>query len=71
MNREEHLEQCKKNAREYLKLNDIENAILSMISDLSKHPETKIKSDSLIKLGMMYIINNDYQGAIRFIEGFH
>jgi hypothetical protein len=38
--RQEHLDFCKTRALEYIELNDLDNAIASMRSDLSKHPGT-------------------------------
>lgn len=40
MNRQEHLEWCKKRALEYVDKGDLTNAFASMLSDLRKHPET-------------------------------
>src|SRR5713226_8470617 len=42
MTRDEHVEWCKKRAREYLDKGDLENAIASMISDMNKHPECRV-----------------------------
>jgi hypothetical protein len=68
--RDEHLEWCKQQAHEYLDQGDIHNAVTSMLSDLSKHPETKNVGEKLAPLGIFYIMNNDHQGARRFIDGF-
>ena len=51
MNRQEHLEWCKKRALEYVEVNDLSQAFASMASDLKKHPETE--KHSAINLGMM------------------
>jgi hypothetical protein len=67
--REEHLAWCKERALEYLKDGDITNAIISMASDLNKHPETKPGNDTLLRLGMMHVANCDLGGARRWIEG--
>lgn len=40
MNRQEHLEWCKKRALEYVDVGDLTQAFASMLSDLRKHPET-------------------------------
>lgn len=40
MTREEHLEWCRARALEYVAMNDLPNAVNSMLSDLTKHPET-------------------------------
>ena len=70
MTRDEHLEWCKRRAREYLERRDVKNAVTSMLSDLQKHPETKLAGGALAQLGMMIMIQDDLPGAERFIEGF-
>lgn len=69
MTRDEHVEWCKKRAREYLDRGDVKNAIASMLSDMRKHPDCGVNS-ALEMLGLMEAINNDMAGARRFIEGF-
>ena len=72
MTRAEHLGWCKQRAREYLARRDIANAVTSMLSDLSKHPETKKSSEgALAALGMLTIQQGDLEGARRFIDGFN
>ena len=71
MTREEHLKICKERALGYLNENDLTNAIASMLSDLSKHPETNKLPETLSMIGMMYVMNKDIAGAYRFIEGFN
>ena len=72
MTRQEHLDFCKQRARVYLDKRDILNAVTSMLSDLSKHPETKNSSEgTLAMLGIMTIQQGDLEGARRFIEGFN
>ena len=39
--RAEHLAWCKRRAMEYVDAGDLSNAVASMGSDLSKHPETR------------------------------
>ena len=68
--REEHIAECKKRALAYLDTGDVINAVTSMLSDLSKHDETKHTGTSLAGLGMLYAMNHDHDGARRFIEGF-
>lgn len=70
MTREEHLAWCKKRALEYLNQGDVVNAITSMLSDLSKHPETQGVGEKMSMLGLMYASQYDADGARRFIEGF-
>lgn len=72
MTRAEHLEWCKQRAREYLDRRDIANAVTSMLSDLSKHPETAKSSEgALAMLGILTIQQGDLNKARRFIEGFN
>lgn len=72
MTRQEHLDWCKKRALEYLDAGDIPNAVTSMLSDMQKHPDTKLGAASPLNiLGMMAIRDNDHAGARRFIEGFN
>jgi hypothetical protein len=72
MNRQSHLEWCKKRAHEYLAKGDIQNAVTSMLSDLSKHPETEGSSHGIFaQLGMMAVMSGDRREAARFIDGFN
>ena len=70
MTRAEHLAWSKQRAREYLARHDVMNAVTSMLSDLSKHPDTKAAGESMALAGMHYIMARDVEGARRFIEGF-
>lgn len=72
MNRQEHLEWCKRRALEYVDINDLSQAYASMASDLRKHPETE--KHSAISLGLMLLMNGHLgtQDKMRkFIEGFN
>jgi hypothetical protein len=68
--REEHLAWCKEQALEYLDRGYVVSAITSMLSDLDKHPETKL-NPTIKTLGLMYARDNDIDGARRFIMGFN
>jgi hypothetical protein len=68
--RAEHLWWCKDRALEYWRIGDLDNACASMISDLSKHEETKDYHPYLLSLGMIYVMQRDYDGVRRWIEGF-
>lgn len=68
--RSEHLAFCKERALEYLSDGDIKNAITSMLSDMDKHPETKV-NQYLALLGMRIIMDHDLIGAKHWIEGFN
>lgn len=69
MTREEHVAWCKKRALEYLDRGEVLEAVASMGSDLSKHPETRC-SLLLLQLGMKTAIDQDATAARRWIEGF-
>jgi hypothetical protein len=69
--RDEHLEGCKRRALEYLDRGECANAITSMLSDLSKHPETKGAGEHMALLGMHYIVHKVSPQECRdFIKGF-
>lgn len=71
MDRQQHLEWCKKRAHEYLARGDVQNAVTSMLSDMDKHPETALKAPTLAMLGMMAIQSGSTTEARRFIDGFN
>jgi hypothetical protein len=68
--RDEHVEWCKERAREYLAHGDIKNAITSMLSDMSNHPETEGIAEKMGMMGIWIITRDDQHEAHRFIEGF-
>jgi len=70
--RAEHLEWCKKRALEYIQGGDIEQGIISMMSDIRKHPETD--SQALASLCMMMLVSGKLKTqheAEKFINGFN
>ena len=72
MNRQEHLEWCKKRALKYSDKGDYKNAYKSMVSDLTKHEE--LKNHASIQHGMMLLMTGSLstQSDIeRFINGFN
>lgn len=72
MDRQQHLEWCKKRALEYLDHNDVQNAYASMASDLNKHPDTE--GHPAIVLGMMLMLGGNLSTTAQmrdFIEGFN
>jgi len=71
MTRSEHLTWCKQRAHEYLAHGDVVNAVTSMLSDMNKHPETRLESGTLAMLGMVAIQSGDEREARRFIDGFN
>jgi hypothetical protein len=70
MTREEHLQWCKNRAREYLARGDVINAVTSMLSDLSKHEETKGVGRAMALVGILCMTEHDLEGARRFVDGF-
>jgi hypothetical protein len=71
MTRDEHIAFCKKRAHEYLSRGDVVNAIASMMSDLDKHEGTKAGGKAMAPFGLLCAMNNDHEGARRFIDGFN
>jgi len=72
MNRQEHLEWCKKRALEYVDMGDVSQAWASMASDLKKHPETE--NHPAIELGAMMMFTNQLtapEEMRKFINGFN
>lgn len=72
MTRTEHMAWCKERALEYIDQNDNQQAFTSMMSDLSKHPETQ--GHVAIQLGMMLNMTGRLSTAHemrKFIEGFN
>ena len=72
--RQEHLDFCKQRAMEYVERNDLLNAVTSMMSDLTKHPETKSVGDALSGLGLLAAMQaqqGDRDAVIRYIKGFN
>ena len=70
MTREEHMAWCKQRAHEYLKTGDLQNAVASMISDLSKHPETEGAGKSMAPIGLFAVMSGDDHEVRKFIDGF-
>jgi hypothetical protein len=67
--RAEYVQWCKDRALEYVKAGDLQNALASMMSDMSKREDTNPAS-VLFMLGAMEI-NNGPEAMRRFIEGFN
>ena len=52
--KKEYLAWCKLRAHKYVDLGNLNQAVMSMVSDLSNHPETNIPAlDMLMLVGMM------------------
>lgn len=72
MTRSEHLQWCKDRAIEYIHSGDIQQGITSMMSNLSKHPDTKNHIGIEIAMGLMMIRTlNNRTAAEKFINGFN
>ena len=72
MKRQEHLDWCKQRAIEYLNENDLNQAFASMLSDMSKHPETQ--NHLALELGMTLKLRNHLSTSAEmrnWIEGFN
>jgi hypothetical protein len=68
--REAWLEWCKTRSREYMARGDYNNAVVSMLSDLTKHPDWQ--SGKLIAaMAMLWAIDPSPRNAERIIEGFN
>lgn len=67
--RAEHLAWCKERALEYANRGDRKNALASMMSDLSKHPET----EKLVQVAASTIltVEDDPSSVRRWVEGFN
>lgn len=72
MDRQEHLEWCKKRALEYVDKGDMSQAFASMLSDLRKHPETADHPAMEMGAQMMFANLLGTSGEMRdFINGFN
>jgi hypothetical protein len=72
MTRQEHLDWAKQRALEYAQRGDIKNAVASMLSDLSKHPELERHAGG--DLGMMMLMSGNMRDPLeceRWIKGFN
>jgi len=71
MTRSEHVEWAKGRALTFLP-DDPAGAVVSMLMDLERHPETaRMVSGPLGQIGMMEAADGDPESVRRFIEGFN
>ena len=71
--REEHMQWCKDRAMDYVRRGDLLEGVTSMMSDMEKHPDTKLKP-ALSALGIhaaMAATQGDRDMVERFILGFN
>ncbi len=73
MNRQEHLQWCKDRALKYVDENRLSDAVTSMLSDLSKHQETKASSEGICAMiGMQELMGRPTAASIaKYINGFN
>lgn len=74
MNRAEHLQWSKDRAMECVDRGSLVEGVMSMMSDINKHPETADKGGALGMLGLLALrqaTDGDRDGVIRFIKGFN
>lgn len=69
--RAEHLEWCKQRAREYVERGQFADAVASMMSDMDKHPETKLDNPFLMMMGIQAVTSGGATDVRRFIDGFN
>jgi len=71
MTRAEHLAWAKKRALEYVELGDLPNAVVSMVSDLGKHPGFQNPGTRMAcSLGLLEIAHGP-EAVRHWIEGFN
>ena len=72
MDRQEHVDWCKKRALKYVENNDLVQAYASMTSDLRKHDETQNHLAITLGMGLMMQGKLNTQDEMReFINGFN
>jgi hypothetical protein len=76
MTRAEHVQWCKDRAMQYVNEGDLQNAVLSMMSDLEKHEETGLnnRGGALAMLGLLAMQqaqSGDRDAVVRYITGFN
>lgn len=70
--RADHLEWCKKRAREYLDRGDAPQALASILSDIGKHSETAdlLRNPAILALAGFAQQNCNVEEVRRFVDGF-
>jgi hypothetical protein len=72
MSRKDHLAWCKTRALEYVDAGELKNAVSSMLSDMTKHPETNSPALGVLMLSAMKdVANGDTAAVRRWVEGFN
>jgi hypothetical protein len=68
--RDEHLEECKRQALAELDGGSVADAICVMLSRLRDHKETESMNHAILALGLLIATNDDRAEARRWIVGF-
>ncbi len=75
MNRAEHMTWCKARANEYVNRGELVEGVTSMMSDLSKHDETKSSSGGAMVILAVFTLQQAQNGNVaqvrRFIDSFN
>lgn len=73
MTRTEHMQWAKDRAMKYVETGDFNEAVTSMLSDLSKHPETEGSAHGICaQLGMFELMRGPTRESVtRYITGFN
>ena len=72
ISRADHLQWCKDRALKYVQQEDWNRAIESMMSDLGKHPETKLTpAEQQVLLTPILFMQTEEQKLIEWINGFN
>jgi hypothetical protein len=71
VSRAEHIAWCKQRALEYLDAGDARNAMVSMMSDVRKHPETEQHAGILLGMNLMLGGRLNHAELRKWIEGFN
>ena len=72
MTRAEHVAWCKERALVYARADDLTQAVTSMASDLSQHPEVDpMLISTMVMIGLHDALRGDRAAVIRWIEGFN
>ncbi len=70
MTRDEHLAWSKRRAVAYLP-GSVQDAVMSMLSDLGKHDELKGVAEMMYPIAMFEMMRGTPESVRRFIEGFN
>lgn len=71
MTRKEHLAWCKERALVYVNNGDLALAVVSMSSDMNKHPETRTSINSATSMLGMAALMTGERDVRQWIEGFN